>query len=116
MLDFDKSELLTIDDKLLCVKYDINSAIKKLLNTMIKKESCDGDITLKLKIHLHHTKDYIIDNPLNPVINYKVTISVPDKKELDGTVSGDNVLATNEDGDYYIRPAMDDQIDMFNDL
>lgn len=71
---------------------------------------------MKLKIHLHHTKDYIIDNPLNPVINYKVTINVPDKEELDGTVSGDNVLATNEDGDYYIRPAMDDQIDMFNDL
>lgn len=37
MLDFEKSKLLTIDDKLVCVKYDINSAIKKLLNTMIKK-------------------------------------------------------------------------------
>ena len=69
---------------------------------MVRKESVEGSITLKISVGLFGVGDG--SGIIKPHVSHKVTASITSKESVDGYVSGDYVLDYDEDhGRYTMR-------------
>jgi hypothetical protein len=84
------------------MRTDLNAMLQKTIASMVRKESVEGSITLKISVGLFGVGDG--SGIIKPHVSHKVTASITSKESVDGYVSGDYVLDYDEDhGRYTMR-------------
>ena len=84
------------------MRTDLDAMLQKTIASMVRKESVEGSITLKISVGLFGVGDG--SGIIKPHVSHKVTASITSKESVDGYVSGDYVLDYDEDhGRYTMR-------------
>ena len=81
------------------MRTDLDAMLQKTIASMVRKESVEGSITLKINIGLYGVGDG--SGIIKPTVSHKVTASITSKESVDGYVSGDYVLDYDEDHERY---------------
>lgn len=81
------------------MRTDLDAMLQKTIASMVRKESVEGSITLKISIGLYGVGDG--SGIIKPTVSHKVTASITSKESVDGYVSGDYVLDYDEDHERY---------------
>lgn len=81
------------------MRTDLDAMLQKTIASMVRKESVEGSITLKISVGLFGFGDG--SGIIKPHVSHKVTASITSKESVDGYVSGDYVLDYDEDHKRY---------------
>ena len=80
----------------------LNDMLQKTINSMIKRDSDESSITLKINLNLYHASDQLSRTVLRPEISHKITSAITVKDNTNGRLDGDYELIYDEKTACYI--------------
>ena len=96
-------DILSIEsDCFIELRQEFNSMLQKTIFSMIRRESDDAALTLKLHLRLDHTQDSLHRAVIRPDISHKITSAITVKDDLSGRVSGDYELMYDARAERYL--------------
>lgn len=110
-------DILSIESTcFVAMRCEFNAMLQKTLGSMIRRESDEATLTLKLHLRLNHTSDSLQRTVIRPDITHKITSAITVKDDLSGAMQGDYELLYDNDADrYFMRelPSDDGQMCLF---
>lgn len=80
----------------------LNDMLQKTINSMIKRDSDESSITLKINLNLYHASDQLSRTVLRPEISHKITSAITVKDNTNGRLDGDYELIYDEKTACYV--------------
>lgn len=84
------------------LRQEFDAMLQKTLASMIRRDSDDATLTLKLHLRLDHTSDSLQRAVIRPDISHKITSAIMVKDDLNGRVNGDYELLYDAAAERYL--------------
>ena len=100
---FNREDTLSIESPhFISMRTDLDAMLQKTVNSMIRRESDEASVTLKISLRLSHTADRLARSVIRPEITHKITSAITVKDNTDGRLQGEYELVYDSITERYV--------------